>query len=447
VKEQEKQLGAWKNALKWKKKGFEFLLLASNREDRFHGLQETVKGIKASRKAHMKLKGGAAAVRAAIGFSAFGAGKGTRGGGGRKSINEGMDAAKGGATPKAPQGSPTKPPGGTGSLSNGRRQRLNSSGNISEKSEKSNKSRGRGKEEEEEEEEEEQEMSLILDSTAELHLTKELKTWCEDALETDSLKAFELEKIWKLVSVMVTRQEEEDVANELEKIEVEVALVGKLVDELTRIYGKEEDEWDNKRAEERWAENPGSMDLPEVGPKGQIVRNNYSLALLQLNKEKTVLKRKLEPKVAGGQRRSTIGFVNQMMFTKRVGAVWKKSVLGSGGGGGPQTTEKVIEGLLKRKQALEFEIAMLESQEKDRVLTRQQMEIKALQEGNLDLKNKLMKELGMESLEAGEQDNKKSMYVEGEGGGVGGLGGRHEPSTRASELHLTRCSWHAGSRS
>ena len=369
-KKEEADLGAWKNSAKWKRKGYEILLLTTHKQDMFNNLAESVRTIKATKKPLQKLKGDASSVRPELGFS-------------------------GGTFTK---GSPKKQNGRSPSFV----ERNLPSASLGRALGRTIAAAAVASDEQKQEVEEDEEISLILDSTSEVQLTADLKRWCEDALETDSLRAHKLAELWNFVNVFVTRQEETSVTNELEKIEKESILVKNLLTELHRIFGKE-DSYTKLPGEEekRWRDE--ILDLPEIKDNGEINRNNYSLLLLELNKESQSLTRKLAPTSNG--RRSTIGFVNSMMFTKRVANSWKKNALGGGGG---ESTLKTIEGLAKRKQEVEFEIVILEQQSKDRILTRQQTEMRNVEEENDNITAQLVQDLGEEALVAIVDDKKSS---------------------------------------
>ena len=91
------------------------------------------------------------------------------------------------------------------------------------------------------------------------------------------------------------------------------------------------------------------------------------------------------------RRRSTLGFVNQMMFTKRVGAAWKNAVKSKQKG---EDLKKTIQDLTVKKLEIAKEIRRLQESERDATLSLQQLEIKDLEEKNKEIRMKLAEEVG-----------------------------------------------------
>jgi hypothetical protein len=429
---QKLHLGAWYNSIKWKKKGYNILIVCNNFDsvtDMFMNLEDKVKNLKSKKRKDRLFRKCGNTVRAVMGFNHFKNKNNTFVNTSNSTPGRIIRAVDNEITPRhksrlidgngddnghfsptkisrdistSQNASPTKHSRGLSNSPNtSPKTRMRSISHDSAGTQGSNHGIV----------EDDEETNLILDSTDEVQLTKDLKRWCEDALETDSLRAHKLGGLWNVVKRFVDRSEEKGVANELAAIGKELGSIKDLQVELVRVFGAE-DKYSAQPADEaeRWKEEV--LDLPAISAKGEIDRNDYSLTLLALGKEQQVLARKIAP--ANLARRGTIGMVNQMMFTKRVGTMWKKSALGdakdTGDSKEKQTTEKVIEGLAKRKQVLELElVGYLASSDPGRVLSKQQLDIIALSEENAEIKNMLLQELGASALEDDKND-KKSMF-------------------------------------
>lgn len=133
--------------------------------------------------------------------------------------------------------------------------------------------------------------------------------------------------------------------------------------------------------------------------------NDMSISLFNLQKESTSLTKSLLP--PSQRRRSTLGFVNQMMFTKRVGAAWKNAIKGKKVG---EDLEKVIQDLTVNKLAIAKEIKRLQDFERDASLSLQQLEILDLQEKNKEIRFKLTAEVNSGNIEADTGEKKKSIF-------------------------------------
>jgi seryl-tRNA synthetase len=98
--------------------------------------------------------------------------------------------------------------------------------------------------------------------------------------------------------------------------------------------------------------------------------------MFNLQKESTALTKKLAP--PGARRRSTLGFVNQMMFTKRIGAAWKNAVKSRTKG---EDLKKLVETMQRKRDGLKRELAKAEESLRSKQLTVQQMEIQEVRSG------------------------------------------------------------------
>ncbi|GMH76721.1 hypothetical protein TrRE_jg11912, partial [Triparma retinervis] len=150
------------------------------------------------------------------------------------------------------------------------------------------------------------------------------------------------------------------------------------------------------------------VELPQRIRKldGNLDRNELSLSLLNAQKEGHTLTRKLLP--THKKRKSTLGFVNSMMFTKRIGMAWKNATQAKvGGEGNMESLRKVVEELAQKKQKLEIEVMRLRERERNVLLTRQQIEIRELEEMNELVKQKLEEEGAKKEEEEGKTMSEK----------------------------------------
>ncbi|GMI32061.1 hypothetical protein TrCOL_g9160 [Triparma columacea] len=246
---------------------------------------------------------------------------------------------------------------------------------------------------------------ILWDSTTSLEAKKRLKRWAEDALETDSLMSEKLKKIWPNVEVMVSRMEEDYVDRELRKINLEFSIINELHKELKNFFGTGlEGGGVGEKDVEYWE---GRVELPPRMKKldGNLNRNEVSLNLLKVQKEGQILTRKLLP--AHKKRKSTLGFVNSMMFTKRIGMAWKNAAQAkTGGEGNMENLRKLVTELAQKKQKLEIEVTRLRERERNVLLTRKQIEIRKLEEMNEVVKMKLAEE----GVKKEEEEGGKTMF-------------------------------------
>lgn len=199
---------------------------------------------------------------------------------------------------------------------------------------------------------------ILWDSTSSLETKKKMKRWVEDAMETDSLMLEKLKKIWPNVEVMVCRKEEDYVDRELRKVNSEIPVIGELYKVLKDFYGTGvEGSGEAEKDVEAWNEK---VELPPRMRKldGGLNRNELSLYLLNAQKEGQSLTRKLLP--AHKKRKSTLGFVSKMMFTKRIGMAWKVATKEKvGGDSDMEALKRAVGELAKKKQKLEIEVLRL----------------------------------------------------------------------------------------
>ena len=229
---------------------------------------------------------------------------------------------------------------------------------------------------------------LLLDSSIEVELRKRIRDWCSHALEeSDSLLCGDLSAVWKKVKKIVSRKEEQNVDKELLKIRKEADGLEELRGRVTEIFGQKGSKTDWKTAVEVSA---------ATNKEGDLDRNVLSLQLLTLQKEEHSLADDSKGRKGG----RTLGLVSNMLFTKKVGAAWKKAVQGK-----KELTQRNLEALLTKKVKLEMELVKLLAKEKTVILTRQQMDMKDLEESNEKIKKKLADE-GASSLDAAEDDQR-----------------------------------------
>ena len=245
---------------------------------------------------------------------------------------------------------------------------------------------------------------ILWDSTATLETKKKMKRWVEDAMETDSLMSDKLKNVWPKVEVLICRKEEDYIDRELRKINLEIPFIVGLHKEITDRFGENLDGGGEAEADKDFWDRKIEMPVKTHKLDGSLNRNELSLALLTVQKEGQSLSRQLLP--AHKKRKSTLGFVNSMMFTKRIGMAWKNATQAKiGGGGEMDALQKVVEELAKKKQKLEIEVSRLRDRERNVLLTRQQMEIRQLEAANDEVKLKLAED-GKEH----ENEGEKTMF-------------------------------------
>ena len=182
---------------RWKKKGFEFLMVHSNKVDRFRELASVFDKIKVT----TKVTAGDRVKKAASRINAFR------------------------ASPKSPKNRPSEANSPSSLLPHPKSPKALSSSHSPAESGKLEAAK-----------------TLLWDSSNEIGLRRRLRRWVEDALETDSLVAFGLGELWEKAEGMLNRSEEHMVDKEIAKVEEELKAMRGLDAEAKRVYGGAKEE-------------------------------------------------------------------------------------------------------------------------------------------------------------------------------------------------------------